>query len=84
MELKTKTIGVAKATPQLKGNNMESTTKLIRKMELTLVEVIQFLDSKGYANTEVRESVDKILNHSKDLKEKSEKEITNITRHYVQ
>ena len=63
---------------------MESTKKLIRKMELTLVEVIQFLDSKGHADTKVRESVDKILNHSKDLKEKSEKEITNITRHYVQ
>lgn len=63
---------------------MESTKKLIRKMELTLVEVIQFLDSKGHADTKVRESVDKILNHSKDLKEKSEKEITNITRHYLQ
>ncbi len=54
---------------------MENTKKLIRKMELTLVEVIQFLDSEGHADTKVRESVDEILNHSKDLKEKSEKEI---------
>jgi len=53
-------------------------------MQSTLVEVIRFLDSSGHADTKVRESVDKILNHSKDLKEKSEREIENITRHYLQ
>jgi hypothetical protein len=57
---------------------MKNTKKLIIQMELTLVEVIQFLDSKGYANTKVRESVDKILNHSDDLKEKCEKEIESV------
>ena len=53
-------------------------------MQSTLVEVIRFLDSNGHADTKVRESVDKILNHSKDLEEKSEKEIENIIRHYLQ
>jgi len=63
---------------------MENTKTLIHEMRSTLVEVIRFLDSNGHADTKVRESVDKILNHSKDLEEKSEKEIENITRHYLQ
>ena len=53
-------------------------------MNKTLVEVIQFLDSNGHSNTDVRKKVDTLLNFTNDLKEESKKEITNITRHYVQ
>jgi hypothetical protein len=70
--------------PTTERYNMESTIKLIQKMNKTLVEVIQFLDSNGHSNTDVRKKVDIILNFTNDLKEESKKEITNITRHYVQ
>jgi len=55
---------------------MESTIKLIQKMNKTLVEVIQFLDSNGHSNTDVRKKVDTILNFTNDLKEESKKEIS--------
>ena len=38
-------------------------------MNKTLVEVIQFLDSNGHSNTDVRKKVDTILNFTNDLKE---------------
>jgi len=57
---------------------MESTIKLIQQMNMTLVEVIQFLDSNGHSDTKVRASVDKILNHEKGLKEESKMELTKI------
>ncbi len=82
-KLKTKTIGVAKATPQLKGKmikenkKLKNTLELIKLMHETLTEVIQFLDEKKYSNTKVREKVDMILNHSK-LANKVEKEMEKI------
>ena len=63
---------MAKATPQLKDNNMENTIKLIQKMNKTLVEVIQFLDSNGHSNTDVRKKVDSILNFTYELIENNE------------
>ena len=77
----TKTIGVAKATPQLKEkmkNKMKNTIELIELMNKTLVDVIQFLDSKGHSNTEVRSSVDKLLNHQQGLKKDVEQEIKKV------
>ena len=54
---------------------MENTIKLIDEQHATLVQVIQFLDSHKHSNTQVREAVDKVLNHSKDLTRKSDQEI---------
>jgi hypothetical protein len=61
-----------------KRRNMESTIKLIQQMNKTLVEVIQFLDSNGHSNTDVRKKVDTILNFTNDLKEESKMELTKI------
>ena len=47
-------------------------------MNKTLVEVIQFLDSNGHSNTDVRKKVDTILNFTNDLKEESKMELTKI------
>tara|TARA_R100000353_G_scaffold105134_1_gene75862 strand:+ start:50 stop:244 length:195 start_codon:yes stop_codon:yes gene_type:complete len=58
---------------------MEDTIKLISKYDQTLVKVIQWLDSNGHSNTEIREIVDKMLNFEKDLKANSEMELTKIT-----
>jgi hypothetical protein len=72
---------VAKATPQLKEkmkNKMKNTIELIELMNKTLVDVIQFLDSKGHSNTEVRSSVDKLLNHQQGLKKDVELEIKKV------
>ena len=54
---------------------MENTIKLIDEQHATLVQVIQFLDSHKHSNTQVREAVDKVLNHSEDLTRKSDQEI---------
>jgi hypothetical protein len=62
-----------------KRKNMESTIKLIQQMNKTLVEVIQFLDSNGHSDTDVRKKVDTILNFTNDLKEESEMELTKLT-----
>ena len=62
-----------------KRRNMESTIKLIQQMNKTLVEVIQFLDSNGHSDTDVRKKVDTILNFTNDLKEESEMELTKLT-----
>jgi hypothetical protein len=62
-----------------KRKNMESTIKLIQQMNKTLVEVIQFLDSNGHSDTDVRKKVDTILNFTNDLKEESKMELTKLT-----
>ena len=54
---------------------MKATIKLLEKQHNALVQVIQFLDSHKHSNTPVRETVDKILNHSKRLHEASDQEI---------
>ena len=56
---------------------MKATKFIIEKQQDALVEVIQFLDSHGHSDTEVRETVDRILNSRSfdEAKEDSDKEI---------
>ena len=56
---------------------MKSTIEIIKRQHDALVEVIQFLDSHGHSDTEVRETVDRILNSRSfdEAKEDSDKEI---------
>ena len=58
---------------------MENTIELLRKQHWTLVEVIQWMDSNGHSDTEIRSKVDTILNFEKKLKEDSEMELTKIS-----
>ena len=58
---------------------MDNTIELLRKQHWTLVEVIQWLDSNGHSNTEIRSKVDTMLNFEKKLKEDSEMELTRIS-----
>ena len=58
---------------------MEDTIKLISKYDWTLVKVIQWLDSNGHSDTEIRSKVDKMLNFEKDIKKGSEMELTKIS-----
>ena len=58
---------------------MDNTIQLIRKYHSTLVEVIQWLDSNGHSDTEIRDQVDTMLNFEKDIKEGSEMELTKIS-----
>jgi hypothetical protein len=58
---------------------MKATIKLIEKQHAALVEVIQFLDRNKHSNTLVRETVDKVLNHSEELYKDSEMELTRIS-----
>ena len=56
---------------------MKATKFIIEKQNDALVEVIQFLDSHGHSDTEVRETVDRILNSRSfdELKEESDREM---------
>ena len=54
---------------------MKATIKLLEKQHRALVEVIQFLDAIKHSNHPVRETVDKLLNHSDDLKKAVELEL---------
>ena len=58
-------------------NNMKATKFIIERQQDALVEVIQFLDSHGHSDTEVRETVDRILNSRSfdEAKEDSDNEI---------
>ena len=58
---------------------MKATIKLLEKQHNALVEVIQFLDRNKHSNTLVRETVDKVLNHSDELYRDSEMELTRIS-----
>ena len=58
---------------------MKATIKLLEKQHAALVQVIQFLDSHKHSNTPVRETVDKVLNHSDELYRDSEMELTRIS-----
>ena len=58
---------------------MEDTIKLISKYDWTLVEVIQWLDSNGHSDTEIRSKVDTMLNFEKDIKKGSKMELTKIS-----
>jgi len=52
-----------------------ATLRLLHDYDRALVEVIQFLDSHKHSDEPVRETVDKILNHSDKLKEAVELEL---------
>jgi len=56
---------------------MKATQEIIQRQHAALVEVIQFLDSHGHSDTEVRETVDRILNSRSfdELKEESDREM---------
>ena len=54
---------------------MDNTIKLISKYDQTLVKVIQWMDSNGHSDTEIRSKVDTMLNFEKKLKEDSEMEL---------
>ena len=56
---------------------MKATQEIIQKQHAALVEVIQFLDANGHSDTEVRETVDRILNSRSfdELKEESDREM---------
>jgi hypothetical protein len=58
---------------------MDNTIELLRKQHSTLVEVIQWMDSNGHSDTEIRSKVDTMLNFEKKLKEDSEMELTRIS-----
>ena len=58
---------------------MKATIDLISKYDWTLVEVIQWLDSNGHSDTEIRSKVDTMLNFEKDIKKGSEMELTKIS-----
>ena len=58
---------------------MDNTIELLRKQHWTLVEVIQWMDSNGHSDTEIRSKVDTMLNFEKKLKEDSEMELTRIS-----
>jgi hypothetical protein len=59
---------------------MKATQEIIKRQHDALVEVIQFLDANGHSDTEVRETVDRILNSRSfdDLMEQSKMELTRI------
>ena len=54
---------------------MKKTIERIFKMNSVLVDVIRYLDSTKQSNTPIREAVDDILNHSRDLHEDSNTEL---------
>ena len=58
---------------------MKKTIELIDEQHAALVQVIQWLDSNGHSNKPIRETVDKVLNHSDELYRDSEMELTRIS-----
>ena len=54
---------------------MKATIKLISRYEATLVDVIRWLDENKHSNTYIRDKVDRMLNHEKDLKKDAELEL---------
>ena len=58
--------------------SFDNTVKLVKKQRDVLVDVIQWLDEKNFSNTEIRSKVDVILNHSRELNEGSDMELTKI------
>ena len=52
-----------------------ATLRLLYDYDRALVDVIQFLDSPKHSNQPIRETVDKLLNHSDKLKKAVELEL---------
>ena len=45
------------------NDNMKFTRQLLQMQHSVLVNVIQFLDSKGHSDEKIRSIVDQVLNH---------------------
>ena len=63
---------------------MEATIELLKKQDEVLVKVIQWLDSHSdkegrHSDKPIRETVDHILNHEKELHKQVEMELTKIS-----
>ena len=63
---------------------MKSTIKLLEKQHDVLVKVIHWLDSHSdkegrHSDKPIRDEVDQILNHEKDLERDAEMELTKIS-----
>ena len=63
---------------------MEATIELLKKQDEVLVKVIQWLDSHSdkegrHSDKPIREIVDHILNHEKQLHKQAEMELTKIS-----
>ena len=64
--------------------SFDNTIKLVSLQRSTLVQAIQTIDDHFYARVqpkeilELREALDKVLNHNKDMDEGSEMELTKI------
>ena len=63
---------------------MKATIKLLEKQHDALVQVIHWLDSDSdkegrHSDKPIREVVDHILNHERDLEKDSEMELTKIS-----
>ena len=57
------------------NDNMKFTRSLISSQDQVLVAVIQWLDSNGQSNSQIREIVDTVLNHMDSTKRLSEEEL---------
>ena len=64
--------------------SFDNTIKLVKKQRDVLVQAIQTIDDHFYAIKqpkkilELREALDKVLNHNKDMDEGAEMELTKI------
>ena len=54
---------------------MKFTRSLISSQDQVLVAVIQWLDSNGQSNSQIREIVDRVLNHMDSTKQLSREEL---------
>ena len=64
--------------------SFDNTIKLVKLQRAVLVQAIQTIDDHFYAIKqpkeilELREALDKVLNHNKDMDERSDMELTKI------
>jgi hypothetical protein len=57
------------------NDNMKWTRQLIDSQSSVLSAVIQFLDSNGHSNSQIREIVDQVLNHMDSTIQLSKEEL---------
>jgi hypothetical protein len=57
------------------NDNMKFTRQLIDSQSSVLSAVIQWLDSNGQSNSQIREIVDRVLNHMDSTKQLSREEL---------
>ena len=64
--------------------SFDNTIKLVKKQRAVLVQAIQTIDDEFYTRRmtpemqALRDALDKVLNHNKDMDEGSDKELTKI------